>query len=175
MSDNTPIIVEATSEGSGDDRWNPTVGPETIDFLETVVPKSSRDKMREDAVSILAKGINPTATTGRETGLVVGYVQSGKTMSFEAVAALARDNAFQVVIVVAGTSNPLLQQSIGRLRRDLGLDDRGRARRWVLFETPSNDDATVQAISNVLEDWRDPVMPENSKKTVLIIVRGFNW
>jgi hypothetical protein len=32
-------------------------------------------------------------------------------MSFETVAALARDNAYQVVIVVAGTSNPLFEQS----------------------------------------------------------------
>ena len=170
MSDDTPIIIEGTSEESSDNRWNPILGPETIDFLEEVVPQSSRDNVSNAAVSILAKGINPTAATGWETGLVVGYVQSGKTMSFEAVAALARDNAFQIVIVVAGISNPLLNQSTGRLRRDLRLDEPDRARRWIQFQNPSDNDATVQAIRDVLDDWRDPGTPEEYKKTVLITV-----
>ena len=170
MSDDTPIIVEATSEGSGDDRWNPILGPETIDFLEEVVPQSSRDNVSDAAVSILAKGINPTAATGWETGLVVGYVQSGKTMSFEAVAALARDNAFQIVIVVAGTSNPLLDQSTRRLRRDLRLDELDRARRWIQFQNPPDKSETIQAIRDVLDDWRDSGTPEEYKKTVLITV-----
>ena len=170
MSDNIPIIVEATSEEAGDDRWDPIEGPETIDFLEKVVPQSSRENVRDDAVSILAKGINPTDPTKWETGLVIGYVQSGKTMSFEAVAALARDNAFQIVIVVAGTSNPLLDQSTRRLRRDLRLDELDRARRWIPFKNPLDDSETIQAIRDVLDDWRDSGTPEEYKKTVLITV-----
>jgi hypothetical protein len=58
--------------------------------------------VREAAVSILSKAIPPNAAEGQQTGLVVGYIQSGKTMSFETVAALARDNSFQVIIVIAG-------------------------------------------------------------------------
>ena len=170
MSDDTPIIVEAASEDSGDDRWNPILGPETIDFLDQIVPQSSRDNMRDDAVSILAKGINPAATVGQETGLVIGYVQSGKTMSFEAVAALARDNAFQIVIVVAGISNPLLDQSTRRLRRDLRLDELDRVRRWIQFQNPPDNSETIQAIRDVLDDWRDSGTPEEYKKTVLITV-----
>ena len=169
MSDKTPIIVEPISKESSDGLWEPNVGPEILDFLGNTVPENSRDSVRDDAVSILSKGIDPIATAGQETGLVVGYVQSGKTMSFEAVAALARDNAFQIVIVVAGTSNPLLQQSTGRLRRDLGLDDPDRARRWVLFEPPYGDE-TVRDINNVLEDWRDSGIPRREKNTILITV-----
>jgi hypothetical protein len=67
-------------------------------------------------------------------------------MSFETVAALARDNGFQIVVVVAGIANPLLDQSATRLRRDLRLDDPGRARRWIQFQNPDDDDATIQAI-----------------------------
>jgi hypothetical protein len=164
-----PIIVEAiTIPAPGD--WLPTVGPETVDFLETVVPQGSRDTVREAAISILARGVAPTRDAGQETGLVIGYVQSGKTMSFETVAALARDNAFQLVIVVAGTANPLLDQSTGRLRRDLRLDEPERARRWIQFQNPGVDDATVQAIRDVLDDWNDPGTPEEFKKTVLITV-----
>ena len=170
MSEDTPIIVEPVSVGSNGGRWMPTVRSETLDFLENVVPRNSRESMRDDAVSILGKGIAPTETAGQETGLVVGYVQSGKTMSFETVAALARDNAFQIIIVITGTSTSLLRQSTDRLYRDLRLDEPGRARRWIRFQNPSNEDATIQAIRDVLDGWRDLGTPEEYKKTVLITV-----
>lgn len=169
MTDDNPIIVEPIAAPVAG-RWAPVAGPETLDFLTTVVPEAGRDEVRDAAVSILSKSVPPTGEAGQETGLVVGYVQSGKTMSFETVAALARDNAFQIVIVVAGTANPLLNQSTGRLRRDLRLDEPDRARRWIQFQNPSADDATVQAIRDVLDDWRDPGTPEEYKKTVLITV-----
>src|SRR5262245_35291665 len=147
-----PIIVEAVEEPLPPGRnWRPTVGAETLDFLRNVVPEPSRDGIRDAAVTILAKGIPPAAAPGQETGLVVGYVQSGKTMSFETVAALARDNAFKIVIVVAGTSTPLLEQSTGRLRRDLRLDDAERARHWIPFQNPGDADNVVQAIRDVLD------------------------
>jgi len=170
MANGNPMIVEPAPEDAPQGNWAPVVGPEGLEFLETVVPAASRDGVREAAISILAKGTPPTADVGQETGLVVGYVQSGKTMSFETVAALARDNGFHIVIVVAGTSNPLFDQSTGRLRRDLRLDEPGRERRWIQFENPGDDDATVQAIRDVLEDWRDNSTPEEFKKTVLITV-----
>lgn len=172
QSDKTPIIVEPASKGSDDDRWEPNVGPEILDFLDNLenVPINSREKVRDDAAFILSKGINPIAAAGQETGLVVGYVQSGKTISFEAVAALARDNDFQIVIVVAGRSISLLEQSTGRLRRDLRIDEPDRPRNWFLFKNPSNDDGIIQAISGVLDNWRDSRMPKSYKKTVLITV-----
>jgi len=170
MNDDKPIIVEPVPGDAVGGNWAPTIGPEALDFLQTVVPEGSRESVRDAAVSILAKGVPPTATVGQETGLVIGYVQSGKTMSFETVAALARDNAFQIVIVVAGTATPLLDQSTGRLRRDLRLDEPERVRRWIQFKNPGDDDAIVQAIRDVLEDWRDPGTPDEYKKTVLITV-----
>jgi hypothetical protein len=172
MADDQSIIVEPISElgGGGGGGWSPVVGPEATEFLDVVVPEASRDDVRAAAVSILAKGVPPAETEGRQTGLVVGYVQSGKTMSFEAVVALARDNAFQMVIVAAGTANNLLEQSTGRLSRDLRLDQPGRERRWIQFTNPQRDDATVHAIRDVLADWRDPDTPESYKKTILIAV-----
>ncbi|MCC6486914.1 MAG: alpha-1,4 polygalactosaminidase [Candidatus Hydrogenedentes bacterium] len=169
MADPNPIIVEPAAQPP-DGNWIPVVGPEGTEFLQTVAPAESRDGIRESAVAILSKGTPPGNAAGQETGLVVGYVQSGKTMSFETVAALARDNAFPMVVVVAGTSTNLLEQSTGRLRRDLRLDLPGRERRWVQLQNPGDDDATVQAIRDVLDDWRDPGTPEEFKKTVLITV-----
>lgn len=169
MTNDNSIIVEPVAVSTGV-HWTPVSGPEVFDFLATVVPEASRDSMRDTAVSILSKSVPPTGENGQETGLVVGYVQSGKTMSFETVAALARDNAFHIVIVIAGSANPLLEQSTGRLRRDLRLDEPDRVRRWIQFENPLAEDATVQAIRDVLDDWRDSGTPEEYKKTVLITV-----
>jgi hypothetical protein len=152
-----------------DGRWRPVVGPETLDFLNYSVPEPARDGVRDSAVAILSKGISPTEA-GQQTALVVGYVQSGKTMSFETVAALARDNGFQIVIVVTGTSNPLFSQSTGRLRRDLRLDDDQRARRWIHFQNPSNEDAIVAPIRDALDGWRDAATPEEYKRTILVTV-----
>ena len=115
--------------------WAPKSGEETGDFLgQSGMPEEAKNKLLEDAISILSRGVPPQVENGFETGLVVGYVQSGKTMSFETVAALARDNGFHIVIVIAGTSNPLLAQSSNRLKKDLGLNDVNRGRRWVQLE-----------------------------------------
>lgn len=168
MADPDPIIIEPAPAEAPQGNWVPDVGPEVTEFLQNVVPETSRDTVRESAVSILARGIAPTAAAGQETGLVIGYVQSGKTMSFETVAALARDNAYQMVIVVAGTSNPLFEQSTGRLRRDLRLDETDRARRWIHFRNPRVTDANIQSIRNALANWRDPATPEEFKRTILV-------
>lgn len=169
MSDEDVMIVEPVADEQSPMRWTPVVGPETIDFLRAA-PQDSQQTIRDAAVSILAKGIPPTEVAGQETGLVVGYVQSGKTMSFETVAALARDNGFHMVIVITGSSTPLLGQSTTRITRDFRLDAPGRARRWMAFQNPGNDDPTVQSIRDVLEDWRDYETPSDYKRTVLITV-----
>ncbi len=170
MAGNPPMIVQALATPEQNGRWNPVVGPEALELLRNVAPEASRAEIQNAAVSVLSKGIPPTAQTGQETGLVIGYVQSGKTLSFETVTALARDNGFPLVVIVAGTNTPLLDQSTKRINRDLRLDEPRRARKWVALQNPENDEATVQAIRDVLEDWRDPGTPEDFKKTVLITV-----
>ncbi len=169
MTDNGPIIVEPAPDDA-EQRWRVVVGQEMLDFLASSVPEPARDNISEAAVSIIGKGVPPTQEVGQETGLVVGYVQSGKTMSFEAVVALARDNGFPIVIVVTGSSRLLLGQSTGRLREDLRLNDPRRERRWLPFLNPGDDDSTVAPIRDVLAEWRDPGTPEDFKRTVLITV-----
>lgn len=170
MTDDAPLIVRAVNNIGPGIRWQPVVANETTDFLEHVVPEVSRDNVRDAAASILGRGVSPADGAGQDTGLVVGYVQSGKTMSFETAAALARDNGFQMVIIVAGTSNPLLDQSTGRIRRDLRLDDPDRARSWIHFQNPERDDSTVQTLRDAFDDWRDDDTPDEYKMTVLVTV-----
>jgi len=52
-------------------------------------------------------------------GLVVGYVQSGKTANFTAVAAKAADAGYRLIIVIAGTLNILRSQTQRRFDKEL--------------------------------------------------------
>ncbi|GDX83664.1 endonuclease [Deltaproteobacteria bacterium] len=52
-------------------------------------------------------------------GLVVGYVQSGKTANFTAVAARAADAGYRLVIVLSGIHDSLRNQTQRRLNREL--------------------------------------------------------
>ncbi|SFI43821.1 Z1 domain-containing protein [Enterobacter sp. NFIX59] len=151
--------------------WLPRPGDETEGFLgQSGMPDKAKKKLLEDAISILSHGVPPQIKNGCETGLVIGYVQSGKTMSFETVAALARDNGFHIVIVIAGTSNPLLAQSSNRLKKDLGLNDVNRGRRWVQLENPTSLESDGQMIRNTLSISKDSSTDAIYKKTILITV-----
>ena len=66
-------------------------------------------------------------------GLVVGYVQSGKTANFSALIAKAADAGYKIVIVLSGLHNTLRQQTQRRLERDLGRENVagvGEAEAW---------------------------------------------
>ncbi len=54
-------------------------------------------------------------------GLVVGYVQSGKTANFAALTAKAVDAGYKIVIVLSGLHNSLRRQTQLRLEDELGL------------------------------------------------------
>lgn len=83
-------------------------------------------RFREETFDVLAHCNPHDAPKNPETThLVVGYVQSGKTMSFTGLTALAKDNGYRIVIYLAGTKNNLLDQTSKRLRKDLiGIDGR---------------------------------------------------
>lgn len=76
--------------------------------------------LRNETTDILAHCNSHSDTDKLETThLVVGYVQSGKTMSFTALTALAKDNGYRLIIYLAGTKNNLLEQTADRLEKDL--------------------------------------------------------
>jgi hypothetical protein len=76
--------------------------------------------LREETANILAHCNPHDAISNPETThLVVGYVQSGKTLSFTGLSALALDNGYRVIVFLAGTKNNLLSQTSKRLRKDL--------------------------------------------------------
>lgn len=98
--------------------------------------------LREETVHILSHCNPHNATTNPETThLVVGYVQSGKTMSFTGLTALALDNGYRVVIYLAGTKTNLLNQTAQRLEKDL-IGKNGQNKDFYrLHKDPSIDEA----------------------------------
>ena len=152
-------------------QWQPLVGSEARGVVERKrLPREAGEAVIEAAASILARGACPTAVQDHRTGLVVGYVQSGKTLSFTTVIALARDNGYRLIIAVAGTSTSLLDQSTRRLRKDLYVDDVDGYLRWSTFTNPDDTEGNWRSIEQVLDEWRDPLVPQNERPTVLITV-----
>lgn len=72
-------------------------------------------------------------------GLVVGYVQSGKTANYTAVAARAVDAGYRVVIVLSGIHDALRSQTQFRLEDELiGRSDPGGPR-WTVLTAETQD------------------------------------
>jgi hypothetical protein len=139
--------------------------------VEHVFPGEERQAARRGVIdasaSILSRCADPDGAPQSDTGLVIGYVQSGKTLSFTTVTALARDNRFHVVIVMTGISIPLYDQSSRRLRGDLRLDT-PRDRKWMMFPNPRATD--TRTLQDLLRDWRDDATPAEQKMTAIVTV-----
>lgn len=171
MADGTPHTIGETVEilpnsAGATGAWDPVVGPETLGLR---LPPESRETIIQEAASVLRRCVPACAPSGQETGLVVGYVQSGKTMSFTTVAALARDNGYQIVIVIAGTSLYLFGQSKQRLIRDLRLEREERSP-WRHIESPTVAGNADVVIRDMLAEWRDRRVSSDERKTVLVTV-----
>ena len=152
-------------------RWQPVVGPEARSVVDRKqLPRQAGEAVIEAAASILARGVHPNELQIHRTGLVVGYVQSGKTLSFTTVIALARDNGYRLIITVAGISTSLLSQSTRRLRNDLFVEDVDGYLRWSTFTNPDDTEGNWRSIEQVLDEWRDPQVPDSERPTVLITV-----
>jgi Z1 domain len=162
----TPVRNSSTDEDGM--QWNPVPGSELAGLLAHKLEGQpiAQAQVGTSARDILGRGV-PPGQPGSDTGLVVGYVQSGKTLSFTAVTALARDNNFPLIIVIAGSSAQLSDQSQRRIRRDLGIDTDNR-RAWAPYHNPKEQDAA--GIEGLLDAWRDPDVPARQRQTVVITV-----
>ncbi|MFF2551980.1 Z1 domain-containing protein [Nocardia sp. NPDC058058] len=76
-------------------------------------------KLDESSTRIVSLLNHPREKKFSTRGLVVGYVQSGKTTSFTAVTAKAADRGYKLFIVLAGIHNGLRRQTQARLIKQL--------------------------------------------------------
>jgi hypothetical protein len=162
----TPIASEEPA--FEDMRWAPQPGPELAALLAHKLDGKPDAQLHvsSSSLAILGRGV-PPGVEEADTGLVIGYVQSGKTLSFTAVMALARDNGFQLIIVIAGSSAQLSDQSHKRIRDDLRAHTDGR-RVWAIYPNPKPADAA--GVEGLLDQWRDPHVPPEQRQTVVVTV-----
>ena len=90
---------------------------ETIKILSNCCPSKSKDPLKS-------------------TGLVYGYVQSGKTLSFTTLCALAKDNGYRIAIIFTGIKKNLLKQTKRRLEKDLKVLS-SNSEKFKLINSPS--------------------------------------
>lgn len=166
--------INIVPSSSNDENWTPEYGEESEKLLNKVFgdDTEAKEKVKEETYHIMKLCGNPKEATNSDTGLVFGYVQSGKTLSFTTLTALARDNNYQIVIVLAGISTNLVNQSFNRLQNDLDINQ-GFHRKWVMLNNPKDPVRNPQdknTIQRELQNWKKPNTPDDFKKTLLITV-----
>jgi len=135
-----------------------------------VVPDSGRDTLTKESLAILAECAPPKSTLNKaiRVGLVCGYVQSGKTVSIEMVSALAKDNGYRIIILIAGVTTNLVGQSAGRidhLRAGAGGYD------WVMLTNPR--DGERGQLESLVQEWRHGTQdPDNSRAVVITVMKN---
>jgi len=94
--------------------WNPsTEGKHFSNFIENLdFDSSAKKRVIKESKAILGMCHNPSIVGKTNTvGSVIGYVQSGKTTSFNALTMMAIDNGFKLIIVLGGRTKNLLNQN----------------------------------------------------------------
>ena len=168
---NDPERVTVLEASAGTDQW-PRIGSEAQALLATPDVASlgeSSDRVLEEALAILRRCDGVRTGASANVGLATGYVQSGKTLSFTTVCALARDNGIPLIIVITGISTNLFDQSNRRLERDLRLLTR-LDRKWLHVSIDTRAPSPAQRIADTLSDWRDEAVADARRQSVLITV-----
>lgn len=134
-----------------------------IDFLND---EQRKENILIESQKILSRCSNPTKNVSRKSILVLGEVQSGKTLSFTTVIALARDNNIPITLLLAGTKKPLMKQNFDQLVKDLNRNSSGSAPQWLLANNTKSD--FKYAVLEALVNWYDENIPKQFKKAIVI-------
>lgn len=102
------------------------------------------DSVSAESLRVLQYLPDPKSSPFQGRGLVVGYVQSGKTANYTAVAARAVDAGYRMVIILSGIHDSLRMQTQNRLERELTGNQGDHPREdgcqaWITLTTPTED------------------------------------
>ncbi|HMO75465.1 MAG TPA: Z1 domain-containing protein [Sphingopyxis sp.] len=153
--------------------WQPKPGVEANALMQRKrFGDEAAAKVVGEASRILSRCLPPETQGEDRAGLVIGYVQSGKTLSFTAVTAMARDNNYRLVIVLAGTKTNLLDQNEERLTGDLGiLEERGKF--WRVLVNPRADVDKIDEVQSTLDLWdRYKDRPERCRTLLIVVMKN---
>jgi len=88
----------------------------------------SLDQSTDKILELLADPLEAGDKLMPVKGLVIGYVQSGKTANYTALAAKAFDSGYRVIIVLSGIHRSLRRQTQIRMNDELGIASVGSGR-----------------------------------------------
>lgn len=129
--------IKINSSKNNKNNWQANVGEVAIELLNRKkLDDNTKESVLSQAIEILESCGNPAELECDVTGLVVGYVQSGKTLSFTTLSALASQNGFNVIIIIAGTTTSLVDQTYSRLSEDLQTNISTEVS-WKTYKNPS--------------------------------------
>jgi hypothetical protein len=153
-------------------KWQPIVGEFCDRYLrELKLDDSGKARILNESAQILANCMDPKSLNYSEAGLVLGFVQSGKTLSFTTITALARDNGYGLVILLAGVNNLLRVQSLVRLMTDLGVE---RNHEWIVRDNPGSKNISPGSAEYIdfkdrLDQWRNWQSGGKMKKPSILV------
>lgn len=169
----TDEIVEFVPEEPGLG-WEPVVGSVATGLRRYFVEEGdlpddeAASRVLEEARIILGRCREPADDDGARTGLVCGFVQSGKTASMTAISALAKDNGFRILILLAGVTTNLVSQNRSRL--EANLRESSRRWSWVMMANPRAGAATEHQLRGLVAEWRETLYEEGDRRTLFITV-----
>lgn len=108
--------------------------------------------------------LNPSGPSGRRQGLVLGYVQSGKTANMAATIAKAADAGYRLVIVLAGLTTSLRRQTQERFEVDLTS---GNPEQWLWLTQASHDFSLTSGLRLTLSEGQTQIMVIKKNAAVL--------
>ena len=135
---NRLLVRPRVASWTDDVEWGNWKRHESYLRASNVLKPNQIDIVAVESLKIIQKTIPISRSEFQCRGLVVGYVQSGKTANFTAVAARAADLGYRLIIVLSGIHDSLRNQTQLRLNRE--LVDVGK--NWISLTT-AEDDFTI--------------------------------
>ncbi|CAM3696160.1 Z1 domain-containing protein [Isoptericola cucumis] len=154
------------------DLWTPSPGGKLRALLvRSGLAADEQSRLERETLRILGRCRAPRwDDDGASAELVVGAVQSGKTLSFTGLIAAAHDNGYPLVVVLAGTKTNLRDQTYERLVRDLAMNGNGRLPSWhPVNDLQPSDAHNVQAR---IQQWRSAKSPATRVTTVAVVLKN---
>ncbi len=173
MAINSNEIIKIINIHDSNGNWVPIIGNVTNSlrnyFITQGILPSGEDANRliDEAHRILSKCNPPTSSENPGIGLVCGYVQSGKTASMTAISALAKDNGYRIIILIAGITTNLVTQNSERMESHLRSASPDWT--WHMLKNPRKDNE-LPAIVALIEEWRSNQYVDEDRRTLFITV-----
>lgn len=159
--------------------WYPGPSPEDrfwpalAKYLTSKGWREELESLNESSTRVISLLDPPGGERVRSRGLVLGYVQSGKTANFTAVISKAADVGYRLFIVLSGLHNGLRNQTQKRLNRELVELNRTS---WLPLTNELNDFVTPASRADAyLVDNVNHKLLCVVKKNATVLKRLKNW